>query len=743
MLRNLSLATFVIVFAAPITFAQHDPMRDVNLRIGTAADGQTYPAIGMPFGMTHWTPETRPGEVKCIAPYYDSDRRLTGFRGTHFISGSCVRDYGSFTLMPESGRLRLLGKERASAFEHASEQMSPAKYSVRLPEEKIEATIAGLSRSGLFQFRFERNESAWFVVQNNASLPTGWTSIDLKLKEVTGEVPVRRLYAGNGKPAGFSCYFVIQFDHELMAQGSWSAQSRHADVPRQATTSGESGVYIGFKAKAGDVVHARIGTSFVSLDEARENLKGEIDTWNVDDIANRSEAEWRKLLHSVDVTTPSDDRRAIFYTALYHASLQPRTFSDLDGSYPSFGGNVRTEHAAGFVYYDDFSIWDTFRAVHPWVLLSAPDREKDMVRSLVEKGRQGGYLPIFPAWNSYTSEMVGDHAIAIIADAYVKGLRGFDADAAFELARKNATSLPTSYAQYVDGRGRRALKSYLRYGFIPLEDPVAEAFHQKEQVSRTLEYAYDDFLVGTMAAALGRDSDAEVFRKRSANWRNVFDSSTSFVRGRYENGNWVTPFEPYKEVSWITEGLPAQYSFFVPQDIPGLIEAMGGRGNFVSKLDDLFRLGAYNHGNEPSHHIAYLYDQADAAWKTQEHVYQIMTQQYGNGPGGLMGNDDSGQISAWFLFSSIGFYPVTPGTPIYWIGSPFFDKAVLHVPSGKNFTVVAKGAGEGKHFISSATLNGKSLNRCWLNHSEIEAGGELVFEMSSNPVDRWPQGAGR
>ncbi len=432
---------------------------------------------------------------------------------------------------------------------------------------------------------------------------------------------------------------------------------------------------MGFEAKAGDIVHARIGTSFVSLNEARKNLKGEIDTWNVDDIAKRSEAEWRKLLHSVDVTTPSDDRRSIFYTALYHASLHPRTFSDLDGSYPSFGGNVRTEHADGFVYYDDFSIWDTFRAVHPWILLSAPDRERDMVRSLIEKGKQGGYLPIFPAWNSYTSEMVGDHAIAIIADAYVKGLRDFDANTAFELARKNATRLPTSYAQYVDGRGRRALKSYLRYGFIPLEDPVAEAFHQKEQVSRTLEYAYADFAVGTMAAALGRDSDADVFRKRSANWRNVFDSSTGFVRGRYENGDWVTPFEPYKEVSWITEGLPAQYSFFVPQDIPGLIEAMGGRENFVSKLDDLFRLGAYNHGNEPSHHIAYLYDQADAAWKTQEHVYQIMTQQYGSGPGGLMGNDDSGQISAWFLFSSIGFYPVTPGTPTYWIGSPLFDKA--------------------------------------------------------------------
>jgi predicted alpha-1,2-mannosidase len=359
---------------------------------------------------------------------------------------------------------------------------------------------------------------------------------------------------------------------------------------------------------------------------------------------------------------------------------------------------------------------------------------------LIAKGDQGGFLPIYPAWNSYTSEMVGDHAGTVFADAYFKGIRGFDIDEAYRLMKKNATELPTDWALYVDGRGRRGLKSYLKYGFIPLEDTVSDGtlVHPREQVSRTLEYAYDDSVVAEVAKALGHKDDAELFNKHAQNYRNVIDPKTGFARGRHEDGSWDSPFDPTKPYNYITEGLPFQYTFFVPQDLPGLIDLVGGREAFIAKLDALFAGGYYDHGNEPSHHIAYLYDNAGAAWKTQQHVRDVMDKQYSDTPSGLAGNDDAGQMSAWFVMSALGFYPVTPATPIYQIGTPLFDDAVIRLDNGKRLHIRAAGASEGKQYIRSVTLNGIPLNRYWIKHSEIVAGGELFFEMSSKPDLEWP-----
>jgi predicted alpha-1,2-mannosidase len=353
-------------------------------------------------------------------------------------------------------------------------------------------------------------------------------------------------------------------------------------------------------------------------------------------------------------------------------------------------------------------------------------------------GTQGGFLPIYPAWNSYTSEMVGDHADAVIADAYVKGLRDFDVEAAYQMMKHNATELPATRELYVDGRGRRGLDSYLKYGYIPLEDHIIDAFHRDEQVSRTLEYAYDDSLVGDMAQALGHTEDAALFHKRAQNYRNVIDPQTGFARGRHADGSWDTPFDPAIAQKYITEGLPFQYTFFVPQDMPGLISLVGGREAFIAKLDELFARKLYDHGNEPSHHIAYMYDYAGAAWKTQQHVREVMDQQYSDTTAGLAGNDDAGQMSAWYCFSALGFYPVTPGTPKYQIGTPLFDDATIHLASGKQFRIRAAGALAGKLYIRSATLNGVPLNRYWIEHSEILAGGELVFDMSAEPNPEWP-----
>jgi predicted alpha-1,2-mannosidase len=417
---------------------------------------------------------------------------------------------------------------------------------------------------------------------------------------------------------------------------------------------------------------------------------------------------------------------------MYHSMLLPRIFSDHDGAYPSFAGGQVLEHAEGFTYYCDFSIWDTFRALHPLLTILDPARELDMVKSLIAKGQQGMFLPIYPAWNSYTSEMIGDHADAIIADAYVKGIRGFDTGEAYHLMKRNATITP-SQELYLDGRGRRALDSYLRYGYIPLEDTVPDAFHKQEQVSRTLEYAYDDFLVGEMAGWLGHTDDARDFAARAQNYRKVIDPETGFARGRHADGTWITPFDPGVKAPYITEGLPFQYTFFVPQDIPGLIQLEHGPKPFIAKLDELFARSYYDHGNEPSHHIAYLYDDAGAPSRTQLHVHEIMGKEYRNAPDGLAGNDDAGQMSAWYVLSALGFYPVTPGTPRYAIGTPRFDDLTLSLSSGKPLRIHAPGAESGKFYVRSVKINGKRIDRNYLLHEEIAAGGDLTFEMSASP----------
>lgn len=734
-IRVARLITLSVAISPAIAFSQ--AVDWVNEYIGTANQGQTSPSTAPPFAMTQWTPQTRAGNVKCVAPYYFADTRIQGFRGSHYLSGSCVQDYGSMTLMPESGALKLGVSERASAFSRKTEVATPYRYAVTLSDYAIDAEMTGTVRAGMMRFRFHDTGKSWILVEANSKNGEGAVQIDPQKNEITVVNPVQRLYAGSGKLAGFSGYFVVQFDHKLHIGGTWSGKQIQPNAVSQHGEEGPPGAYVSFDLKPGEYLQARIGSSFTSLDEARHNLESEIHAWNFDQVADATKSKWDQALGKIKIDA-NVTQKHIFYTALYHAMLVPRTFSDVSGAYPGFAGEGRTEIAKGFTYYCDFSLWDTFRAVHPLLTILDPDRERDMVKSLLAKGEQGGFLPIFPAWNSYTSAMVGDHAVTVLADAYFKGIRGFDIEQAYQLMRKNATELPPTHDLYVDGRGRRGLESYLKYGYIPLEDSVSDAFHQNEQVSRTLEYAYDDAVVSSVAQALGHVQDAEKFRKRAQNYRNVIDPATGFARGRHADGSWDSPFDPVKPYHYITEGLPFQYTFFVPQDLPGLIDLVGGREAFIGKLDALFAGGYYDQGNEPSHHIAYLYDNAGAAWKTQQHVRSVMDTQYADTPDGLAGNDDSGQMSAWFVMSALGFYAVAPGTPVYEIGTPLFDDAVILLNSGKQLHIRAIGASAGKQYIRSVTLNGAPLNRYWIRHSEISAGGELVFQMSSEPNPGWP-----
>jgi predicted alpha-1,2-mannosidase len=730
------------------------PLEAVDPLIGTAASttpsatrhstadneprGQTFPAVGVPFGMTHLTPQTRTSAAKCVSPYYHQDRLTQGIRASHWMSGSCTQDYGSFTLMPIVGQLRVDPEDRDQPFYHQRETATPAYYQVQFESSGARVEATGTSRAGILRFELSDRAPGYLVVNPNSQQGRGRLEVLPDRGEIVGSNPVFRIYAGQGEAAGFSGHFVARLEHPISEHGTWKDGALEpAGAVVEAGDSAVIGVYARLDVPAGGIVRVKVGTSFTSVDEARRNLDAEIPGWDFDAVRAQAESAWRELLERVEVEGGSEEQRTMFYSALYHTLLLPRTFSDASGSYPGFAGSGAVQRASDFVYYDDFSLWDTFRAVHPLQALLAPERTSDMVRSLLEKAEQGGWLPIFPAWNSYTSAMIGDHATAMIADSYLKGIRGYDAERLYAFMRKNATEIPADSGLYRDGRGRRALESYLRYGYIPLEDSVPEAFHQGEQVSRTLEYAYDDFALAQMAGALGHEEDRQLFLQRAGNWRNVFDPETRLVRGRYADGTWITPFDATERAEFITEGSSWQYSWFVPHDVAGLIEAMGGREIFVARLDSLFDHSLYWHGNEPSHHIPYLYAYAGQPWKVQQRVAEILASEYDAGPGGLSGNDDSGQMSAWYAFSAMGFYPVAPSMPHYVLGSPIFERTTLHLAGGRTFTVVAEGVSDINRYVQAATLNGQPHDRPWIAHDELLQGGTLVLRMGPEPNPTW------
>jgi predicted alpha-1,2-mannosidase len=681
--------------------------------------------------MTQWTPATRNGEVRVRAPYYYVDREIVGLRGSHFMSGSGTKDYGSFQLLAGMDQPNLSKGYLAYPFSHTDERATPSSYRLRLPNAGVSVAMTGTTRCGLISFRFAKKGQAWISVQNDAVEGDGTLVIDPIRKQITGENKVRRVYAGSGLLAGFSGYMVVEFDHPFRVGGRWSKGHISKEEDNKRTSSLDEGAFASFDVKPGETVQARIGTSFVSVEEADKNLRAEIPDWSFQRVEKASEQAWAKTLGRVDIVSSDADRR-IFYTAMYHSAQVPRICNDVSGTYPRFSSRGGVEHTQGRDYYDDFSLWDTFRALHPLLTILDPARENDMVQSLVLKGQQGGYLPMFPAWASYTQEMTGDHAVAVIGDAYAKGLRGFDVDGAYQLMRKSALTTPQNPQDYIDGQGRRGLESYLKYGYIPLEDKVPYAFHQQGQVSRTLEYAYDDFVLAQYAKATGHPEDAALLLQHSQNYRNVVDPQTGYARGRYADGHWSEPFDPAKSYGYMVEGSSAQYTFFVPHDVEGLIGIIGGPEAFKQRLDSVFHNKQYDQGNEPSHHIAYLYDYAGYASDTQRQVSEIRDG-YKDAVNGLPGNDDSGQMSAWYIFSALGFYPVTPGVPTYAIGTPKYAQATLHLANGRCFAIKAIGASASAPYIQSAMLNGRPLSSFLIEHEALTQGGELVFHMGANP----------
>ena len=787
---------------------------------GSEEHGQTLPAVLVPNGQNFWTPQTQDTEKKCIAPYYYKDTELQGFRNSHWIVGGCTQDYGSFTIATLGGKLRLQPEERATRFSHEDEVSHPHYYAVHLRDEHLKTEMTALSHSAIFRITPDQDEEVHIVINPNSDEGEGYIEIDTLHHIIYGYNPVHRIYQGWGEPAGFSGHFVLDYSGELNfdVPSSDISNPRYGETPcgfddfgvfskEEKTPQGlsakgsRSGAWLTFKGKAGKPIEIRAASSFTSKKNACDNLVGETaGGFDFDDFILNAETIWCDRLHAIDVESKDVAKVNQFYGALYRASFLPHEMSDVYGSYPTFSkGKVEildssdssalddSADIADVLYvdtacvdsiatiptiYGDFSMWDIYRAELPLCNIITPTLSGDMMQSLANMYKEGGWMPIFPCWNSYTAAMIGDHSGVALADAYVKGIRSFDAKTAYEGMRKNAFESPKTFEEYKNGMGRRALNSYLKYGYIPMEDSVKEAFHTNEQTSRTLEYAFDDFAVAQLAKALAESCSVEAkdgpytrqslmtdyaeLMRRSENWRNVINPKTGWADGRHQNGKWEGNTDLVHRKSYITEGATCHYTWYVPQNIQGLFNVINKSVDksakclnrnvqgisqsdtmsaVVSRLDKMFDEGLYWHGNEPCHQVAYLYDAAGAPWKTQQRIHHILNTEYNDTPGGLSGNDDAGQMSAWYVFSAIGFYPVCPSTPYYYIGTPSFDKVTFNLENGKKFEIQAHGVGDKAFYIQKTLLNGKPMSGYQLSHDDILKGGNLEFWMGERPAN--------
>jgi predicted alpha-1,2-mannosidase len=573
------------------------------------------------------------------------------------------------------------------------------------------------------------------LITPNSDFDKGYIRINHLKGEIYGYNPVHRIYQGWGEEAGFDGHFIVQVNRITAARGTFSEE--RVFLKDEISKQKSMGAFLGFKIKAGETILVRIGSSFTSEDGARKNLSAEISDWDYNKVKHANKRVWETSLAKIKVTTASKRDKRIFYTSFYHALQHPRLYNDVDGTYPSFSSQHQLSRLKQGNYYDDFSLWDTYRAQLPLLEIIEPKIINDFARSLVLKGQQGGFLPIFPCWNSYTSEMIGDHCCSVLASAYLKGIRDFDYDEAYRLMRQNAFDQPKTKQEYIQGKGRRALESYLQYGYIPLEDAVIDAFHKREQVSRVMEYAYDDYALGQMAGALGKKGDYDTLMKRALNYKNVFDPRVGLVRGRYADGSWFSPFQPDQKETYITEGTPRQYTFYVPHDIAGLSSLMGGGKGLENALDTLFSQNEYWHGNEPGHQVPFMYNYTASPWKSQHAVSQILKSEYGDGPGGLSGNDDAGQMSAWYMFASMGFYPLNPVSGEYLLTAPIFDKIILDLKPRGKITIITHRKQKNDIYISHIKLNGKIYPYNYIRYADLNQDTKLEFYLQATPEKSW------
>lgn len=756
------LASGAALAATPNTAAER-AYAAVDPFIGTGGEGHTYPGATVPFGMVQLSPDTRiqPREKAYgwAAGYRYDDSSIVGFSHTHF-SGTGHSDLGDILLMPFTGNP---GLERgdpekprsgyASRFRHADEKAEPGYYAVTLDDYKVRAELTTSARVGVHRYAFPKGTDAKVLLDMRTSMydypgKVLWSRVRVRadgtvtgFRETRGWAPGRQLYFAMRFSRPLSGHELHNTEQDIVYKGFPPPGEK--DPAQRAQIEGRQlvGTFAFGKLDAPLVV--KVAISPVSEAGAIANLDAEVADFDFDRVRAQAKQEWTQALSVLDIDAPEHARRSA-YTALYHTMLGPTLFMDADGQYR--GSDNAVHKADGFTNYSTFSLWDTYRALHPLLTLVQPEkRNSDFVNSMLAHHEHSPY-GMLPVWSFHGLEdwcMIGYHAVPVIADAYVKGIRGFDANKALKAMVETA-----NYGPY-DG-----IAQYRELGYVPIDE-------EGEAASKTLEYAFDDWTIARMAQAMGKTDIAATFDKRAGNWRNAFDKDTGFMRARKRDGSFRTPFDPSASGygTDYTEGNAWQYSWYVPQDVAGLAAAHGGSDKLLARLDEVFNakvdpsifehmeditglIGWYAHGNEPSHHVAYLYSYAGQPWRTQARLKQIMDTQYADRPDGLAGNDDVGQMSAWYVFTALGFYPVAPGSGEYILGRPFLPKTAMRLPNGKTFTIVADGLDDRHTYVGSVSLNGKPLQRTFLRHDEILAGGELRFSMQAEPNKAWPgQGA--
>ncbi|MBE0592548.1 MAG: GH92 family glycosyl hydrolase [Gemmatimonadales bacterium] len=718
--------------------ARLDPVALVDPFIGTATHGHVYPGATVPFGMVQVSPDNGRSGWDWVSGYHYSDSIIVGFGHTH-LSGTGIGDLADVLIMPVSSPMQIDrayrdrdDRDYRSRFSHERESAAPGYYTVFLDDPRIGVELTATERVGVHRYAYPVSDDAGIVIDLGFAI--NWDApTDTYLKAESDTLVVGHRFS-TGWAKDERVFFAVALSKPFTAVELADGTARIAG--REASGKAVKGLFR-FATADGERVLLKVGISYVDAAGALRNLQTEVPGWDFDGVRAAATDAWREALSPVRIRTDDSARARTFYTALYHTKLAPIRFDDVDGRYR--GGDGAIHQADGFRNYSIFSLWDTFRAAHPLHTLTEPARVDDMMRSMLAFADEYGLLPVWSLVGNETNTMTGYHAIPVLADAYLKGFRGFDGERALDAMIASAM------------QDHRGLRYYREYGYIPSE-------LEPESVTKTLEYAFDDWAIAQMAAALGRSDDEATFRARSRSFEALFDPGSGFMRGKSAAGAWVEPFDPVQSSHRVntdyTEGNAWQHSWFVPHDVARLIALMGGDRAFVAKLDSLFAadtvvtgervspdisgmIGQYAHGNEPSHHIAYLYAYAGAPWKTQETVQRIVDELYSDRPEGLAGNEDCGQMSAWYVFSALGFYPVNPVGGIYVIGSPLFERAEIDLPDGRTFRVDAPGASDVNRYVRGATLNGKPLDRVYITHEEIVAGGTLTLVMGQDPDRSW------
>lgn len=730
-MKKLSVFLYTLALGSAFyscsTAKQDTPQTDytqyVDPFIGAADNGHTFPGACRPFGMIQTSPVTGAVGWRYCSEYMYADSIIWGFTQTHLNGTGCM-DLGDILVMPFTGERHRTWDAYRSSFSKTSENATPGYYTVTLDQAKVKAELTATTHAALHRYTYEQADSAsilidlqhgpaWNEKQYHSqvnSCEVNWENDSTLTGHVNNKVWVDQDY-----------YFVMQFSHPVID---------HFELPMAETEKGKR-LVASFNIQPGEEVLMKVALSTTGVEGAKANMAAEVPGWDFEGIRTAAKADWNSYLSRIEVEG-TDEEKTNFYTSFYHALIQPNEISDVDGRYRNAANSV--VNATGGKFYSTFSLWDTYRAAHPFYTLMVPERVDGFINSLVDQAEVQGYLPIWGLWGKENFCMVANHGVSVVAEAYAKGFRGFDAERAFNAIKQTQT---------VSHPLKSNWENYMKYGYFPTD--LTEA----ESVSSTLESVYDDYAAADMAKRMGKTEDAAYFARRADFYKNLFDSSTQFMRPKKSDGTWKSPFNP-SQIGHAesvggdyTEGNAWQYTWHVQHDVPGLIVLFGGEEPFLNKLDSLFTLklettqadvtgliGQYAHGNEPSHHVTYLYALAGRPERTQELIREIFDTQYSPKPNGLCGNDDCGQMSAWYMFSAMGFYPVNPVSGEYVFGAPQLPEFVLHLADGKTFTIKAEGLSEANKYVKSITLNGEPYTKNFISHADIVKGGTLVYQMT-------------